>query len=250
VPTHLKGATANDLGAVTLLSGDPSRVKMIGYSLTNPKLVTESREFTLISGYRNGRKVSICSTGIGIGSTEIAVIELIELGAKYLVRLGGCGAWSDKITPGDLIINHAMARESGTLESYVHDSFPAVADPVLVNWLKKTATAKDFSVHVGMGLTTQSYYLGQDRKPSIKHGPEISDFMRYWKERNIINCDMETAIIYILASIYGVHAANCLVVHGNRHSNQWIEDENYHDVHTKASNVILEACFHALNEYS
>ncbi|WP_191559513.1 nucleoside phosphorylase [Metabacillus idriensis] len=247
---HLKGATCEDIGEVTLLAGDPDRVKLIGYKLQNPRLVTENREFVLISGYWKGKKVSVCSTGIGISSTEIAVIELLEMGAKCLVRLGGCGAWQSNINPGDIIINHAMARDPGTLKSYSVDVFPAVGDPILVNCLRETAVNNNFRVHFGIGLTTQSYYLGQDRKPDISRGPSIENLMKYWSDRSIINCDMETAAIYILASLYGVYAGNLLVAHGNRITDQWVEDEEYQRIHATISEIVFESCFNSLQIYN
>jgi uridine phosphorylase len=245
---HLKGIKPEDLGEVTLLVGDPGRVKVISQIIDEPNLIVENREYILMNGFWQGKKVSICSTGIGISSTEIAVIELIEQGAKFLVRVGGCGAWKKNINPGDLIINHAMAREPGILTTYSIDSFPAVADPVLVNTLRDTALANGFKVHYGIGLTAQSYYLGQGRKPKISGGPNVSDLMKYWEDRSILNCEMETAAIYMLAAIYGVRTANCLVVHVNRVSTQWVSDEEYHDIHIKAANMVLEACFEAINK--
>jgi uridine phosphorylase len=72
--------------------------------------------------------------------------------------------------------------------------------------------------------------------------------MKYWEDCSILNCEMETAAIYMLAAIYGVRTANCLVVHVNRVSTQWVSDEEYHDIHIKAANMVLEACFEAINK--
>lgn len=245
---HLKGLKPEDLGEITLLVGDPGRVQVIAEAWQDTKVICDNREYILMNGYYNGRKVSVCSTGIGISSTEIAVIELLEQGAKYLVRVGGCGAWKEDIKPGDLIVNHAMAREEGTLAAYAKDSYPAAADPVLVASLRQAAKRNGFDTHFGIGLTTQSYYLGQNRKPEIPFGPEPDEIIGYWEKRSILNCEMETAAIYILASIYGAHAANCLVVHGSRISDVWVPDEEYHRIHAKASTMVLEACFEAIDQ--
>ncbi|MFP3919310.1 nucleoside phosphorylase [Lysinibacillus telephonicus] len=247
---HLKGISSEDIGKVTLLVGDPGRVEIISQNLEKPRLILNNREFVLMNGFWNGQKVSICSTGIGVSSTEIAIIELIEQGAKILVRIGGCGAWKDDIKPGDIIINNAMARELGLLNAYAIDSFPAVADPLLIQSIMEKAVSSKFNTHFGIGLTSQSYYLGQDRKPRIKNGPNVNNLMNYWQERSILNCEMETAVIYMLASIYGIRAANCLVVHGNRLNNEWVPEEEYHNIHVKVTNIVLEACFDVLEKYN
>lgn len=245
---HLKGLKPEDLGEATLLVGDPGRVPVIAEAWQNAQVVCENREYLFMNGFYNGRKVSVCSTGIGIGSTEIAVIELLEQGAKHMVRVGGCGAWKADIKPGDLIVNHAMAREEGTLGAYAKDGYPAAADPLLVSSLRQAALRRGFDVHFGIGLTTQTYYLGQNRKPAIPVGPEPDELIAYWEKRSILNCEMETAVIYVLASIYGARAANCLVVHGSRISDVWVPDEEYRRVHAETSKMVLEACFAAIDQ--
>ncbi|WZU00894.1 hypothetical protein MGH68_15545 [Erysipelothrix sp. D19-032] len=74
---HLKGLKPGDLGEVTLIVGDPGRVELISSLFTNVESVVDtSREFVLYVGEYQGRRVSVCSTGIGVGSTEIAITEL------------------------------------------------------------------------------------------------------------------------------------------------------------------------------
>lgn len=240
---HLKKIKSSDLGEITLLVGDPARVELISSNWDNTKLIVDNREFILVSGLWNDRKVSICSTGIGVGSTEIAIIELIQSGAKQLVRLGGCGAWKEELAPGELMLNHAMVRDPGMLAQYVSDVYPAAADPNLLYKIKTQAETSGFRVHTGIGMTTQSYYLGQGREHRMKNGPQPDNaFMNYWQERHVINCEMETAVLFLLASLYQIPAANCLVVHVNRINEQWVSDEDYKELHQRAAEMVLNAC--------
>lgn len=240
---HLKTINPHDLGEVTLLVGDPGRVELISEQWESTKLLLNNREFILVSGVWKGERVSICSTGIGGGSTEIAVIELIQSGAKKLVRLGGCGAWKEDILPGDIMLNHGMVRDHGMLSAYVSDVYPAVADFGLLNQIKAHTSNSGFHVHTGIGMTTQSYYLGQGRDHAIENGPKPNtSLLDYWQERHIVNGEMETAILFILASLYQVPAANCLVVHVNRISDQWVPDETYKNYHIKAAEAVVNAC--------
>lgn len=248
MPIHLIGATEKDLGEVTLLAGDPKRIRSLGDILDDSKIIVNNREYILINGFWKGRKVSLCSTGIGIGSTEIAMIELMQLGARNLIRVGGCGAWDPNIKEGDIILNHAMVRNNGMLQEYCDDTFPAVANPFLVNYLKEAFEELQFNVHVGIGMTTESYYLGQGRETGLGNGPDVESLMDYWRKRNIINCDMETAAIFILGSIYGVKVANCLVAHGSRITNKWVPDTDYQEIHIKATRIVLDAVFKSIND--
>lgn len=248
MPSHLKGVGTQDIGEVVLLVGDPDRVRRLSETWVEGEVVAANREFVFAKGIWKGRLVSACSTGIGLGSTEIAILELAELGADVMVRVGGCGAWHKGIRAGELVINHAMAKEPGLMDPYVQDGFPGAADPVLTHHLLATAREYGYRAHYGIGLTTKYYYLGQGRLPNLKRGPDTPSVMDYWGQRSVINCDMESAVLFTLASIYGLHAANCLVVHGNRLTNEWCPDDQYAALHLNVSDMVLAACFRALGD--
>ncbi|MFR4782990.1 MAG: hypothetical protein ACLUAR_08980 [Pilosibacter sp.] len=65
--------TAEEIGEIVLLPGDPGRVAMFEDLLEDYKIVSNYREYVVGTGYYNGIKVTVCSTGIGGPSTEIAV---------------------------------------------------------------------------------------------------------------------------------------------------------------------------------
>ncbi len=77
-------------------SGDPARVSMFEDLLEDYRIVSNYREYVVGTGYYNGIKITVCSTGIGAPSTEIAVIQLIALGAKALIRIGGTGVLKER----------------------------------------------------------------------------------------------------------------------------------------------------------
>lgn len=239
---HLKNLEKGQLGEVTLIVGDPGRVHLISSDWDDRQTIVDSREFLLVIGKYKGQEVSVCSTGIGAGSTEIAVTELIENGVKKIVRAGGCGAWVDGINPGDIILNSAMARTQGMMSSYVPESFPASADPLLVTAIHQKMKSADLNVHVGIGLTSETYYLGQARSPQIENAPDLTkDYISYWTQRGVLNCEMESAVLFILGNIYHIPVANSLVVHVSRKAEKWTNEEDYQKRHKEAAKLILEA---------
>lgn len=239
---HLKGLNMGDLGEVTIIVGDPGRVALISENWEEKRTVVDSREFVVVVGRFEGHAVSICSTGIGSGSTEIAVTELIENGAKKIIRCGGCGAWQEGIKPGDMILNNGMARSQGMLGAYVPEQFPAVADPFLLTAIHQEMIQSGMTVHTGIGLTSETYYLGQGRSSMIDTPLKpAADFMQNWIDRGILNCEMETAVLYLLGSLYQVPVANSLVVHVSRHNEKWTNDEDYRRIHRQAANAVLRA---------
>lgn len=240
---HLTHLQKGDLGEVTLIVGDPGRVDLISKDWESKRKIEDSREFVLVAGKFKSHQVSICSTGMGVGSTEICIIELIENGAKQIIRCGGCGSWRDDIHPGDIIINRAMARTAGLMEDYVPDNYPAVADPLLVNKIYQGALKSGFRVYTGIGLTTETYFFGQYRQPNIAGSQLKADKtkMQFWQERNIINAEMESAVLFLLGSLYNIPVANCLVVHLSRATYQWEEPEDYNRIHQKSAESVLNS---------
>mgnify|MGYP005985935587 FL=1 len=240
---HLKGFTEQDAGELTILVGDPGRVKLFAELLDSPKEIVNNREFICVTGLYQNTRISIASTGIGIGSTEIAVIELIQSGAKRLVRIGGCGAWQDHIQAGDIIMNHAMVRSQGMLSCYVPETYPASADPLLFNQIYRQFNQDD-QIHTGIGLTAEGFYLSQGRDLNLFGQEEAQQVLSYWKKRQILNAEMETAVIYLLSALYRVPAANCLVAHVARSQDKWMSDADYQARHKYVAKTVIEAILH------
>ena len=80
-----------DVGRYVLLPGDPKRCKKIAAFFDDAKLIADSREFVTYTGYLDGEKVSVTSTGIGGASASIAMEELVRCGADTFIRVGKIG---------------------------------------------------------------------------------------------------------------------------------------------------------------
>ena len=61
-----------DVGRYVILPGDPKRCEKIARFFDDAKLVADSREYVTYTGYLDGEKVSVTSTGIGGPSASIA----------------------------------------------------------------------------------------------------------------------------------------------------------------------------------
>ena len=70
-----------DVGRYVILTGDPKRCEKIAEHFEDALPVADSREFTTYTGYLEGEKVSVTSTGIGGPSAAIALEELAKVGA-------------------------------------------------------------------------------------------------------------------------------------------------------------------------
>src|SRR5690554_1670564 len=129
---HIK-CKVGDIGKYVFLPGDPGRVSKIAAYLDDAKHVQTFREYETWTGYLDGEKVSVISTGIGGPSASIAVEEAKMIGADTFMRIGTCGGIDPSLEPGTLIIPTGAIRKDGTGKEYVPIEFPAVPNFELVN---------------------------------------------------------------------------------------------------------------------
>ena len=61
-----------DVGEYVLLPGDPGRAEVIARHFDDARHVATNREYVTYTGYLDGVKVSVTSTGIGCPSSAIA----------------------------------------------------------------------------------------------------------------------------------------------------------------------------------
>ena len=134
-----------DVGKYVILPGDPKRCAKIAAYFDDAKLVADSREYVTYTGYLDGVKVSVTSTGIGGPSASIAMEELVKCGADTFIRVGTCGGMQLDVKSSDVVIASGAIRMEGTSKEYAPIEFPAVADIDIVNALR--ASAKELGLN-------------------------------------------------------------------------------------------------------
>lgn len=195
-----------------LLPGDPGRAIYIAEQyLEKNKLLAQNREFTSCGGTYKGVPITVTSTGIGCPSTAIAVEELINLGAKILIRVGTCGGGLKKeIEPGSIIIPTACIREEGTTKEYIPYPFPAVADYDVMSLLITAAKKRDYRSYIGINRTHDAFY-GQAQNIKTWGSPYLDPRMKSWAYP-MISSEMEASALFIIALMRGVKAGAVLAV--------------------------------------
>ena len=203
-----------DVGRYVFLPGDPGRCEMIASYFDNPVKVAVHREYETWSGYLEGEKVSVTSTGIGGPSAAIAMEELVAIGADTFVRVGTSGSMQDDILPGDIAIVSAAIRDEGTSLHYLPLEFPAVADVELTQALADAARALGNTVHVGVSQSKDSFY-GQHAPERMPIAQRLQERWKAWMGGGAICSEMEAAALYIVASVLRVRAGGLMMVMGH-----------------------------------
>ena len=203
-----------DVGRYVFLPGDPGRCEMIASYFDSPVKVAVHREYETWSGYLEGEKVAVTSTGIGGPSAAIAVEELVAIGADTFVRVGTSGSMQDDILPGDIAIVSAAIRDEGTSLHYLPLEFPAVADVELTQALADAARALGKKVHVGVSQSKDSFY-GQHAPERMPIAQRLQERWKAWMGGGAICSEMEAAALYIVASVLRVRAGGLMMVMGH-----------------------------------
>ena len=182
-----------------LMPGDPRRVDVIAQYLDDVRELAFNREYRSIIGTYKGMKVIGISTGMGGPSVAIGVEELKNIGVHTMMRVGSAGALQAGIDLGDLILCEGAVRDEGTSKAYVDAIYPAIADFRLLNHCLDAAKDFAYTCHSGIILSHESFYYDDDAKDSLK-----------WSKKGVLASDFETAALYTVARLRGVHAASIL----------------------------------------
>ncbi len=236
-----------DVGRYVILPGDPKRCEKIAKYFDNPVLMADSREYVTYTGYLDGVKVSVTSTGIGGPSAAIAMEELVQAGADTFVRVGTCGGIGLKVEGGDAVIATGAIRAEGTSREYAPIEFPAVADFGLVNHL--VAAAKDLGMkyHTGVVQCKDSFY-GQHSPERMPVSYDLENKWEAWKRLGTLASEMESAALFTVASTLGVRAASVfLAVANQERAKAGLPNPSVHDT-DGAIRIAIEALRKVIRE--
>jgi DeoD family purine-nucleoside phosphorylase len=211
-----------------LLPGDPGRALLLAQSLlAEPKMFNHNRGLWGYTGEaRDGRPLTIQSTGMGGPSVALVIAELAELGARTLLRVGTCGALDASLALGDLLVATEALAADGTSRALGAGERVA-GDPELLARLLDAAG------------------------PDGAHGPIVSSDLFYdspegaeesWRAQGALAVEMEAATLFALAGRRGLRAGCALIVSDTvLPSRRRIDTEALHDAERRLGDVAVAA---------
>ena len=235
------------LADMVILVGDRQRVGAVAAHFDEVECDVQNREFHTITGHYRGRRMSVLSTGIGIGNIDICLTELdalanIDFATRTvkeqfrrltLLRLGTSGALQADIEVGDMV----FARTSLGFDSLL--GYYAGRDRVCnldmeqefmqaMQWKKKLPTPyfvdadkelyelfRDCTTE-GITVAAPGFYAPQGRFVRLEPAdPSLNEKMEAWRynNRRITNYEMEGSALAALAALMGHRAATiCTII--------------------------------------
>jgi DeoD family purine-nucleoside phosphorylase len=193
-PIHLRPAT--ELAERVLLPGDPHRALHVAQALLEkPAMFNHHRGLWGYTGAaRDGKPLTIQSTGMGGPSAAIVTEELISLGARTLIRIGTCGAIVDDLELGALVaVEAALATDGASRALGAGERVPA--DRAIADALVRAGGAAP-----ALAVSSDLFYDEREGLPEA------------WVAAGASVVEMEAAALMQVAASHGVPAGCLLAV--------------------------------------
>ena len=241
---HLRPEQVAD---TVILVGDPGRVEMVASFFDTCECRVSNREFNTVTGTYRGKRMSVLSTGIGIGNIDISVTELDALanidfdtrqerGQKRrlnLVRLGTSGAIQADIEVGEFVFSRTSVGFDGLLNYYkgrnevcdleIEQAFmkhtgwsELLPKPYFIDADRELFELFCDSTRDGITIAAPGFYAPQGRwvrlEPADVHLNEKIESFEY-EGRRITNFEMESSALAGMAALMGHRAATiCTII--------------------------------------
>jgi uridine phosphorylase len=239
---HLK---PEHLASFVFTVGDPDRVPLVSRHFDRIEFKIHKREFVTHTGWKNGKRLTVMSTGMGTDNVEILMTELdalvnVDLDTRLskpqrtsldIVRLGTSGSMQEYIPVGSLLASEAAVGIDTLMTFYPSLSgeqpfgtaiqkeldlgfapYQATASPQLLALLGDTFTR-------GVTLTCPGFYAPQGREVRLK--PRMDQMIERLSSievagKRLTNFEMETAGYYALGELLGHRMLSLSAIVANR----------------------------------
>ena len=201
---HL-GVRDGDVAAVALLSGSPERVELMAGMLDSAERVGDRRGYTVFTGFLEGVRLSVATSGVGSPSMAIAVEELAACGSSCFIRVGSCAALAPQLPVGAIAVATGAFSDEGTSRYYAPERAQSVATPRVTAALVDAAARHGTPVEVGLTRSTDSFYEGE----------RSVEIIGRWKDLGVLTFEMETSCLFTVAAARGCDAGSVLCVGTN-----------------------------------
>ena len=239
--------TPDQIADTVILVGDPGRVALVAEHFDQIECRVSNREFNTVTGTYKGKRMSVLSTGIGIGNIDISVTELdalanIDFATRQekaekrqltLVRLGTSGAIQPDIKVGEVVFSRTSLGFDGLLNYYagrnevcdlaIEEAFvehtgwnPQLPAPYFIDADKTLYEHFKDVTREGITIAAPGFYAPQGRwvrlqPQDVKLNEKVESFE--YEGRKITNFEMEGSALAGLAALMGHRAATiCTII--------------------------------------
>jgi uridine phosphorylase len=198
---HFKGK----ISKYVIIHDDLEVVNKIAAFIKSVVRVENKRYPMFVGSYKN-REITLINTHMGPSNTAVVVDQIIDLGAKYIIKIGTFGAIKEGIKIGDIFLPTGAIRTEGITDAYAPIEFPAVPDPMLLNSIKEVAGKMKIGFSEGVIWSTSVYQ-------PITKDTSINPKFRYdtWRSFDVIGVEWECSSLFICSAVKKTKSAAVLI---------------------------------------
>lgn len=222
-------AEMGEIASTVLMPGDPLRAKYIAeHYLTDVVQYNDVRGMLGFTGKYHDTRVSVQGSGMGIPSIAIYSYELYHYyGVENIIRIGTCGAISQKVKLGDIVFAQGSSTDSNFGSQFkASGQISAIADFTLLETGVAAAREENVKFHVGNVASGDTFY-------------EETDTLEGWAKMGILVGEMESYGLYLNAARAGKRALAMFTVSDEMYSDRHASIEERQNTYTNMMKIAL-----------
>ncbi len=207
----LGSRSAPDIGPAAVMVSTEPDMKQVKYDFPD---LPQSSFFnsTLLVLNRDRKGFSFAGPYIGAPYGVMLLESLVAKGARKIVVFGWCGAVTEHLEPGDLVVPGEAIADEGTSRNYMEPEgcFPVVTpSPSLTDRLGSRLDRAGVPFKRERIWTTDAIYRETEKK------------IDYFRQRGAAAVDMECSALFAAAEYRKIDVAALLVISDNVASSEW-----------------------------
>lgn len=234
IPTpHIEAKDKNLFGKTVLMPGDPLRAEYIAKTyLTDVVKVNGVRNMFGFTGLYNGKRVTVMGSGMGMPSIGIYSYELFKFyDVESIIRIGSCGAYTDKVNLYDVIIvDDAYSESSFAKAAFNYDENILDSSKDIVDDLKTSAGELNIPYTLGRIHSSDVFY---------RHNGDVFKDVR--DKFDCYGVEMESFALFANAKFLGKKAGCILTVSDSLVTHEATTAEERQNSFNKMMEIALHA---------
>lgn len=233
------------LASTVFSVGDPDRVPMVSRYFDQIDFKTQKREFVTHTGWKNGKRITVMSTGMGTDNIEILMTELdalvnVDLETRLIkkektslqiIRIGTSGSMQADLSVGSMLASeigigmdtlmtyYPEVEEDQVIAKVIQEELKLPFLPYQASGSSLLLNKLDEEVIKGVTLTCPGFYAPQGREVRLK--PRFNQMIERLCElqvdgKRLTNFEMETAGYYALGKLLGHETLSLNAIVANR----------------------------------
>lgn len=224
-------ALEGQIAKTVLMPGDPLRAQFIAETyLENVEKFNNVRNMFGFTGTYKGKRISVMGSGMGMPSIGIYSYELYKFyDVENIVRIGSCGAYTDKLHLYDVVLADRAWSESSYANTQSGSNIDTTYPSEQLNH-KIEEVAQKLNIPITKGTVHSS---------DVFYRQNFMDYLAIRDQHDCIAVEMESFALFHNAKVLGKNAACLLTVSDNLVTKQETTAEERQSAFTRMMDIAL-----------